>query len=414
MKIFDLLKLLIMTVLVGTMHHAQARITSEQPIHIANTIQFDSKILNKEISMNLYLPQMYEHHSDDFRYPIIFFNGSHGHQFFHMTTGLVKHLSSVNRMPDSIVVSLNQGGDFPAFDTQAMWPVDVVRKGKGDPEQYLDFISQELIPYLQTHYRGAKHTSLVSVSANAVFGLYALTRRDDVFNDYIFHATADMIGMRLDLPNAKTLIDEVAEAVATRGKEKGIVVFGEADDDLISDKRYDDNLNKLKHTVVFKAQQNHALYIHAYKNERHYDALIKTLLSSFETLYPEALWAPKYRSLVAQPGNALENIEQYYQDLSKSYSFAVLPTPERWNSVNSLRSIGQYLLSEERADEAEQVISRLLKYMPQHMGAHLILSDIYLAQNKPTQRKKILEKGLQIATKRQHPSIAQFKEALKL
>ena len=52
--------------------------------------------------------------------------------------------------------------------------------------------------------------------------------------------------------------------------------------------------------------------------------------------------------------------------------------------------------------------------MPQHMGAHLILSDIYLAQNKPTQRKKILEKGLQIATKRQHPSIAQFKEALKL
>ena len=137
-----------------------------------------------------------------------------------------------------------------------------------------------------------------------------------------------MIGMRLDLPNAKTLIDEVAEAVATRGKEKGIVVFGEADDDLISDKRYDNNLNKLKLTVAFKAQQNHALYIHAYKNERHYDALIKTLLSSFETLYPEALWAPKYRSLVTQPGNALENIEQYYQDLSKSYSFPVLPPPD--------------------------------------------------------------------------------------
>ena len=74
----------------------------------------------------------------------------------------------------------------------------------------------------------------------------------------------------------------------------------------------------------------------------------------------------------------------------------------------------EYLLSEERADEAEQVLSRLLEYMPQHMGAHLILSDIYLAQNKPTQRKKTLEKGLQIAIKRQHPSIAQFKEALKL
>jgi hypothetical protein len=60
-----------------------------------------------------------------------------------------------------------------------------------------------------------------------------------------------------------------------------------------------------------------------------------------------------------------------------------------------------------------KIITYLLEYMHKHICAHLILSYIYLAQNKPTQRTKILEKGLQIATKRQHPSIAQFKEALK-
>jgi hypothetical protein len=48
--------------------------------------------------------------------------------------------------------------------------------------------------------------------------------------------------------------------------------------------------------------------------------------------------------LVAQPGDALDNIDGYYQELSRAYGFAILPRADRWNNVNSLRFLIRHLI----------------------------------------------------------------------
>ncbi len=58
--------------------------------------------------MNMYLPESFHDVSEDHTYPIIMINGSHGIKFFHMISGIVKHLSSVTLMPEAIVISFDE------------------------------------------------------------------------------------------------------------------------------------------------------------------------------------------------------------------------------------------------------------------------------------------------------------------
>ena len=81
---------------------------SSSPLEFGKNLTFESIILNKSLSMNVYLPESFEASSDENRYPVIFANGSHGAEFFHTLTGVVKHLGELDRMPESIVVSLNK------------------------------------------------------------------------------------------------------------------------------------------------------------------------------------------------------------------------------------------------------------------------------------------------------------------
>jgi enterochelin esterase-like enzyme len=130
-------------------------ITKLTPLNYAQQITFDSKILGKSQVMNIYLPDNFEQFSDHQTYPVIFVNDGHGMRFFHALTGIVKHLSEVDRMPKSIVVSLNDthAPDIYVNKKRSGWSGADKFEQYGQPELYIRHLNEEIIPFLKQNYR---------------------------------------------------------------------------------------------------------------------------------------------------------------------------------------------------------------------------------------------------------------------
>jgi len=350
-------------------------LVTSTPLEYAQQLNFHSNILNSTESLNIYLPSAFHETSDEHSYPVIFANDAHGSRFFLTLAGVVKHLGELDRMPESIVVSLNSGGHIPDLYKNTMWGGKPHEKipAYGDPQKYIQHIQLELLPYLQKHYRASNYSTIIGISTSSIFPLYALTQQPDVFDAYVFLAAHDIIGMGYEAGD--TLINAIKKIFSTP-KPNTLLYFAVADNDAYREPIYTKNIEQFESTLGKLKKNGLHSKIQIFPNERHYDAFIKTLLGAFEMQFPEDDWAPKYRDLIALPGNAMDNIDAYYQQLSADYAVTVLPKGDRWNSVNSLRWISGQLQRETRIAEAIEVTQRWLKYRPKSQQAKEKLAEL--------------------------------------
>lgn len=344
-----------------------------RPMTYAQELSFTSDILESIESISVFLPSSFSEASEEHRYPIIFANDEHGSQFFHTLTGVVSHLSKLNRMPESIVVSLNSGGRIPEVHTHGLWRREKIEQ-YGDVNQYIQHLKQELIPYLQQHYRASSISTIIGVSGSSLFPLYVLSHDIEIFDNYILLAAHDTIGMGFE-PD-KTMFDYLRERLTQQTFKTTQLYFSVADSDAYRKPSYTKNIELLKATLLPLKHQGLISSINIVPNERHYAAYIKTLLGAFEMFYPEQKWAPKYRDLIVLPGDAMSNIDAYYQTLSDELGMVVLPMAERWNSVNCLRWVSGYLQKEGRIKEAIDVAMRWVQYRPHSKAAKQKLLEL--------------------------------------
>jgi predicted alpha/beta superfamily hydrolase len=386
-------------------------ITTSKPINYAQQITFDSKVLGKYQVMNIYLPENFEQSSDHHTYPVIFINDSHGSQFFHALTGIVKHLSEVERIPKSIVVSLNDGGHIPDIYINGMWSGMEKIDKYGQPNLYLRHLTEEFFPFLKENYRANDQRTIIGVSGSALFPLDTFVHSPKTFNAYLFLATSDMIGM--GFKKGHTMIEAMAESLSQRPDRKEYLYFADADSDFDHDPAYEQNLNKLKNELSAYKNKNFNFDIETFANEDHYASFLKAMLSAFEHMYPQKLWEPKYRELIKQPGDAMANIDAFYQSLSDQYGFEILPNADRWNNVNNLRFISGKLLRDGRSEEAVTVSERWSLYRPQSLTALLTWAQ---ALEKLTLNKQALNKYQQLvllAKDQESERLSEFKLAME-
>lgn len=340
---------------------------TEEPLVYGKHIWFKSAILGTTTSMNIYLPSSFDRASSEHTYPVIFANGGHGEEFFLTLSGVVKHLGELDRMPESIVVSLNDSGYYPDTYTNGMWSSRDKLASYGDPELYVRHLEEELFPHLRKHYRADDYRTIIGVSGSALFPLYSLTHHPELFDLHILTTSHDMIGMGFH-PD-KDIIDQLVDIIKSNSDTKTALYFGVADDDIDRgdfdrDGKYQKNIERLRKSLSNISASGFKSKVELFPNERHYDMYIKAMLSAFEFVFPEKRWAKKFRELIAQPGDALANIEKHYAILSEEYGIKVLPKADRWNSVNSLRTISRVLLQDDRIQDCLSVAKRWAELRP--------------------------------------------------
>lgn len=147
-----------------------------EDIVIATSIPFNSKILNRDVTVQIHLPNGYN--AGDSTYPVLYdLNGVFRISY---SCGTVELLSLSADIPDMIVVGV------PPLDNGYV-PTPYENRGE-NPETAdlsIKFLKEELIPFVEKHYRTNKFRILYGHSVGGLFTMYTLFNNSDVFTAYI-------------------------------------------------------------------------------------------------------------------------------------------------------------------------------------------------------------------------------------
>lgn len=147
----------------------------EEAIIIGKKITIHSEILQEDRELLLYLPGDYD--TSDDHYPLLIqIQGSE--LLFHKGTGTVRYLSEFRQdIPPMIVVNIL----FTDY-RRDVFPRKLERiPGTGGSDNFLDFMQQEMLPYLQENYRLTDYLAIYGQSNTGMLSLYALLSRPELF-----------------------------------------------------------------------------------------------------------------------------------------------------------------------------------------------------------------------------------------
>ncbi|GAB5522471.1 MAG: hypothetical protein Roseis2KO_03430 [Roseivirga sp.] len=368
---------------------------SSRPLEFGQRITFRSEILDQTRIMNIHIPESFYEDSDDHVYPVLFIDGPHGDQFFSTVSGIVRHLSSVTRMPETIVISFHDDLIYaPYVYSNGMWNSREQLDFGDDPERFERHLREELFPYLKEQFRAADYRMIMGVSGSSLFTLHSFAKMPDLFDAHMLFAAADMVGMGYE--KGKTFTDAFVSRMERDSQSKGQLYLSVAGDDVLRESNvesYKKNLEALETGLQPYSSENFKFKIEVVPDEGHYDYILKGLLSALEMIFPKKNWSPKFRDLIKEPGDALDNIDAFHDKLTAHYGFAVLPKADRWNSVNSLRFIGSKLLSDGRVKEAVRVFERRVAYQPRSVAAWNSLAEALKADGQTARAEEALKKA---------------------
>lgn len=210
------------------------------PATEARTLQ--SALTGQDYLISVALPFHYEEHPDK-AYPVIYVLDAN--LFFGMVVDMVRamnvRVSFCNELPDAIIVGIGYpaGGslaerhaqvmhwrmrDFlPLADEeaekfmQATFPVST-RVASGGAPPFLQFIHQELMPLIESHYRvDSANRTLLGHSWGGSLALYALFQQPHLFQRYVVVSP--------DLPHGQGLILEAEQKYAEQHRQLPVRLY---------------------------------------------------------------------------------------------------------------------------------------------------------------------------------------------
>jgi predicted alpha/beta superfamily hydrolase len=140
-------------------------------------LTFFSEIINEKITVQVSLPDTYEH-SDTFNYPVlVVLDGST--QFEHIAAN-ARFLSTYAIIPEMIVIGVNTPYERLKFYTHTEPEKYINRSGKA--ELYKKFLQDELLNKIRAKYRSAPYQIISGHSLSGLFTSYLALSEDSEFN----------------------------------------------------------------------------------------------------------------------------------------------------------------------------------------------------------------------------------------
>jgi predicted alpha/beta superfamily hydrolase len=144
-----------------------------------------SKIVNQEYQLLIKTPAGYE--QSDKTYPVIYFLDAQWD--FPLMISAYGQSYFDGFIPEAILVGIQWGGDNPdpnVLRARDFTPSNMTEvPNSGGAAKFLQFIKQELIPFVGNEYRSNNNRVLMGSSYGGLFTLYALFNEPNLFHGYI-------------------------------------------------------------------------------------------------------------------------------------------------------------------------------------------------------------------------------------
>jgi len=277
-------------------------------IELGKTFKIMSKNLSEERVFSVHVPASYPDESRT--YPVLYLIDGETH-FVH-ACGAVDYMASMGVVPEMIVVAIHN-----IDRNKDLSPVHVDRiPTSGGADKYLAYIADELMPYINKHYRSSGYDLIFGHSFGGVFITYALLEKPELFDGFI--------SISPYLQYAEDHIVKEAEANLLTDFKKDIYYYlcvGE-------EPAYYDAINYFSAIVDERSDPDfHYKFENFFIDEDHgtmpYIGMIKGLRFNFsDWRIPEEI-----------VGKGLDAVDQYYEGLSKKYGMKVQATEALLNHM---------------------------------------------------------------------------------
>ncbi len=364
-------------------------VAAEPALTLGRTDNLHSKILDEDRELMVYLPTGYE--SSEARYPVLYLLDA-GTRFLH-TSGTVESLARTGHIPEMIVVGVrntNRTRDLtPAVTNVDAESVEDFRAqavlNGGGADRFLDFLTDELVPYVESTYRTVPFRVLVGHSFGGLFAVHALTTKPGFFQATLaispslwwddgepVERTRKLFESRPDLTHRlyATLADEAGD-------------MGEQFRNFQAVLRY-----LAPEGLDWKAQ--------LLDGEDHGSIPVVSVYQGLRFFFPKWQVPPFARE------EGLRAIDAHYAALSESYGYE-LSTPEA-----TINNLGYRFLGED-VERAIEIFRANTERFPGSANVYDSLGEALEAANQLEESLANYRKAAQMAEAQEHPNLTVYR-----
>jgi len=269
-----------------------------------------SKILAEQRELIVHLPNNY-HQNTAIHYPVYYLLD--GQRNFSHAVGTLDLLSQDGKAQEMIIVAIkntHRTRDFtPTYDeSYNEWGIS------GGADNFLDFLEQELIPYVNKNYRTNKFKILSGHSLGGLFAVYALQTRPQLFQALFAFSPSLWWHDQVIFNEAETFLKNTEQL-----NNYLYLNLGNEDGDMLSAFERYNQLLKINRPKGFNYNSD------IDKKETHGTSALIGQTFAYRNLYT-SLQPPK--EVIAQ---GLAAIEQFFKIESEKYGYLIKPS---YSAVN--------------------------------------------------------------------------------
>lgn len=163
---------------------ALSRAQEPPDLTYGSVARLQSKVLNEERRINVFLPPAYEKSSN--RFPVLYLlDGSAHEDYFHVTS-LIDFLATYDAMPGTIVIGISNVDRRRDFTPPTEDEKDrAAAPTGGGADKFVSFLETELIPYVDSHYRTNGTRTIIGQSLGGLLATKVLLEKPRLFDQYV-------------------------------------------------------------------------------------------------------------------------------------------------------------------------------------------------------------------------------------
>lgn len=356
-------------------------LAQDTKVHSRNhTFEIESQILGETRNLSVYLPADYS--NSETVYPVLYLldGGTH----LQHASAAVDFLANLRLIPNTIVVAV-----YNIDRTRDFSPVHVDEQPTtGGADKFLGFLSEELVPYMESNYHSAGFNILLGHSFGGTFAVHALVAKPELFDAYL--AVSPYL-MYADNYVVKQATEKLKPATGfgfffmTVGDEPGYLETLDEFSSLMKEKAGD----KMEFKYVKMEEENHGTTPYL------------TLFNGMRFIFSE--W--NLSQEIFQAG--LKAIDDHYKKLTEKFGFEVT-TPEL-----VINALGYYYLQGRNYDKAIATFKKNVKRYPESANVYDSLGEGYENNGESELAETNYEMAVKLGEKNGDPNLNIYKTNLE-
>lgn len=333
--------------------------TNVGPVVIGEQVSFHSDALGEDRLISIYTPDGYAVPGTS--YPVLYVTDGEVH--FHHVSGIVQFLARTNSMPKMIVVAIhNMGQESRGRDLIPPLSSGDRARRSGAADEFLEFITDELMPWVESQYRTDPFRVLVGHSLGGLFATYALVEAPGVFDAFV--SMSPSLGW-----DGGSLTDRVAAMLTDRPDMRGSLFMSMANEG----SRTRSNAEALLVGIKASTPTRFRTAWRPLPAEDHVSVTHRSIYDGLEWIFEGWFMGATPEAILMAGEEGMEEVRLHYRGLLDRFGSGLRP-PEV-----TLERIGRLALQLRNTAGAIALLEMNAEYHGDSPGAHAILGEAYAA-----------------------------------